>query len=264
MRRAVLLTAFVSACGVPSEEVDALRKDVVRLRGEVREARKEGARAREEVAALNLKAEVHAFLQNDAALKGAGRFPALGDRVRSESRAFTFVLEGGAVRRLSFKMGYRLRVDFVAGSGAADEIGNRLEVFTKNESFSPLNMQSNEYGAYVLEEGQALLLATNEPSQAGGGRKKKKKKKKAALSDASEVRMRYLPAAGKDPRRVAFVRVTFLGPVGDEAESEGGDDEGGGEDEDEGDDEDEGEGDDEDAGDGDGGQDGGYDFSDDD
>jgi len=244
---------------VPSEEVDALRKDVVRLRGEVREARKEGARAREEVAALNLKAEVHAFLQNDAALKGGGRFPALGDRVRSESRAFTFALEGGAVRRLSFKMGYRLRVDFVAGSGAADEIGNRLEVFTKNESFSPQNMQSNEYGAYVLEEGQALLLATNEPSDAGGGRKKKKKK--SALSDASEVRMRYLPAAGKDPRRVAFVRVTFLGPVGEETEagSEGGDEEGGGEDADE--DEDEG---DEDEDEGEGGEDGGYDFSDDD
>jgi len=254
VRRAVLLTALLSACGVPSEEVDALRKDVVRLRGEVREARKEGARAREEVAALNLKAEVHAFLQNDAALKGAGRFPALGDRVRSESRAFTFALEGGAVRRLSFKMGYRLRVDFVAGSGAADEIGNRLEVFTKNESFSPLNMQSNEYGAYVLEEGQALLLATSEPSQAGGGRKKKR----GALHDASEVRMRYLPAAGKDPRRLAFVRVTFLGPLGEEeGEGEGEDGGGGG-----GADEDEDEDEEDDAA--DDGDDGGYDFSDDD
>ena len=68
MRAAVLLTVALTGCGVPAEEVDALRKDVVRLRGEVREARKEAGRAREEVAALNLKAEVHAFLQNDGSL----------------------------------------------------------------------------------------------------------------------------------------------------------------------------------------------------
>jgi len=272
---ALALTLTVAAgCGVPLEEVDALRKDVSRLRGEVREARKEAGRARAEVAALNLKAEVHAFLQNDGALKGEGRFPALGDRVRSESRAITFKLPAGAARRMAFKMGYRLRIDFVAGSGAAEEIGNRLEVFTRNESFSPLNMQPNEYGAYVLEEGQALLLATSAPAGWGdadedSGRRRRKKKRRRARLDASEIQMRYLPVAGADSRRVAYVRVIFLGPNERQAaQAESAEEP---EDNDDDDAEEEPaaapEGDtaaedsDDDAGDGD---DGGYDFSDED
>lgn len=291
MRAAFLLAAVTVGCGVPPEEVDAFRKDVVRLRGEVREARKEAGRAREEVAALNLKAEVHAFLQNDGSLKGGGKFPALGDRVRSESRAITFPLPAGVSRRMAFKLDYRLRVDFVSGSGAAGEVGNRLEVFTRTESFTPLNMQPNEYGAYVFEEGQVLLLATTatvgDDDDDDGGRRRKRKRKRKRKSksysrlDAAEIQMRYLPAAGADSRRVAYVRVTFLGPVGEGGEGEGesdaseapaeedsptaadddDEDDDGDTDEDEDDDADADEG--EGAGDGGGSDDGGYDFSDD-
>lgn len=255
------------SCGAPAAEVDALRKDVVRLRGEVRDARKEAARAREEVAALNLKAEVHAFLQSDESLKGDGPFPALADRVLRDSREFTYALPAGSVRALHFKTGYKLRVDFVAGSGAAGEIGNRLEVFTKTDSFTPLNVQQSEYGAYVLEEGQALLIRTTEGARGGAEEEEENGKRKKAKgggargpSDAAEVLLRYLPASGLDPRRVAYVRLSFLGQAG---EGGAGDDGGAAPEGDGGGEESDGGAGGEDGGPTPGGDEGGYDFSDD-
>lgn len=213
---AVALALLGGGCGASADEVDALRKDMVRLRAESREARKEAARAREEVSALNLRAEIHAFLQSDKALLGDGRFNALRSRVLGDSRSYTFLLSSSDTARmphpLYFKSGERIRVDFVAGSGAANESGNRLEVFTRTESFTPLSVKPNQYNAYVLEDGQALELRTTAGSGGSSSASRGKRKGRGGVvRNLAEILMRYLPSGGPDPRRVAYVRVSFLG-----------------------------------------------------
>jgi len=245
---AAVLGAVLAACGASADEVNVLRKDMVRLRAEARDARKEAARAREEVAALDLKAEIHAFLQNDKALLSDGRFGALRKRILGDSRSYTFMLSSSETARspwpLWAKIGERIRVDFVAGSGSPGEMGNRLEVSTRNESFTPLSAKPNQYNAYVLEEGQALELRTTVPSRASSAGKKRKRRGRGGglVRNVSELLLRYMPSGGADPRRVAYVRVSFLGEAEGDADDDDDDDdddeeEGGGEEGEEGEDE---------------------------
>lgn len=200
------MLAHLTGCATTGD-VEELRGELRRLDGELRRARQEAVQAQMQVRQLDLRTEVHSYLQRDPLLAASGHFPSLEQRIFRASRAVTLVLrsEPGpeGARALYFRPHTTLRIDFVSGVLATDDAADRLEVSSRWHSFRPLGQPENETHTYTIQEGEVLLLETLEPSYPPPQQAEQS-------SAASEISFRFLPARGPAPMHQAYVRITLI------------------------------------------------------
>jgi len=197
---ACLLCALGSGGCATYGAVRALRAEVAQLRREIRQAEHGAAAAAAQVQELDLKTEVHTYLQRDPLLAGRGHLAALEQRISRATRSYTFLLPsdlgGGAARALYFPPGVFLRIDFLSGVLPTDA-ANQLEVSARSDCFRPVGVEERPDRTYLVNEESGLLVET----LPGDG---------AAV--LTELLFRFLPARGPGSLHHAYVRVTLAAP----------------------------------------------------